>query len=119
MKNLRLIIVLFVLLSVTFSCSKDSDVATNSLIGTWEEKSSNTILEPCGFTFNSDGTGNFFYYSKGIKSDPVNLTYEFYEKTMELKIFWINMSWWDNPTYMIEIQNGNILVCDNVRYYKK
>lgn len=116
MKKLRLLSVIFVLISVTLSCSKDNEVATSPLVGTWEGTSS---IESIGFVFNADGTGNFYSYEKGVKSTPVKLTYKFYEKKMELKIFWINMPHWDNPTDMIEIRNGNILIYDGFTYYKK
>lgn len=116
MKNLKIASVLFCFLFTVLSCTKDESVNESVIVGTWEGKSDRESL---GFVFNADGTGSFYSYEKGVKSDPVKFNYTFYEKKMELSIMWINMSWWDNPTYMIEIRNGNILICDNFTYYKK
>lgn len=118
MKNLKIALSVLFFVFVVISCTKDESVTESEsiLVGTWEGTSA---LESLGLVFNADGTGSFYYYEKGVKSDPVKLTYEFYEKKMELKIFWINMPHWDNTTDMIEIRNGNILIYDGFTYYKK
>ena len=119
MKKSKLLVVLLMVLATTLSCSKENEVKVSALIGTWSEKDVASDPELCTFVFNSDNTGVFYSYVGGKKINTVNFTYTFNEKIMELSIVWINAPAWDNPTDMIEIRNGNILIYRNDTYYKK
>lgn len=119
MKNLIIASVFFVF--VLSSCSKTSEeeiiAEKNLLAGTWEESINDPVRSV--FVFNTDMTGSYYEYRASVKTTPINFNYLFTEKTMTLTINWINMPSWDNPTDMIEIRNGNILIYRSDTYFKK